>query len=107
MITLVDMLHYYEPDVQRALLARCRAALRPGGAILIREGDGDRQGGAGWTRAVERLAVKIGWNRGPAVKFRPKADLIADLEALQLTVTVDEVAGRLHPGNILLIARAA
>lgn len=105
-ITLVDMLHYYEPDVQRALLARCKAALRPDGMLLIREGDGERRGGARFTRAIERLAVRIGWNRGPEVKFRAKEDLIADLSALGFAVAIDEVAGKLHPGNVLLIARS-
>lgn len=103
-LTLVDMLHYYEPEVQRQLLSRCRQALRPSGKLLVREGDAQRRGGARFTRWVENLAVRIGWNRGPQVKFRPKEDLIADLAALGLTVAVDEVAGQLHPGNVLLVA---
>jgi uncharacterized protein (DUF2062 family)/SAM-dependent methyltransferase len=106
-ITLVDMLHYYDAEAQRALLARCRAALRPGGRILVREGDAERRGGARWTRMIERLAVRLGWNRGPSVRFRPVPELVADLEALGLRVRVDEVAGRLHPGNVLLVAEAA
>jgi uncharacterized protein (DUF2062 family) len=105
-ITLVDMLHYYDAETQRALLARCRRALRPGGRILVREGDGERRGGARFTRWVERLAVRLGWNRGPSVRFRPVPELVADLEALGLSVRVDEVAGRLHPGNVLLVADA-
>jgi uncharacterized protein (DUF2062 family)/SAM-dependent methyltransferase len=103
-IALVDVLHYYDAAAQQALLARCRAALRPGGRLLVREGDRRRRGGARWTRAVEALAVRIGWNRGPAVRFRPVAELRADLEALGFAVRVDEVAGRLHPGNVLLVA---
>jgi SAM-dependent methyltransferase len=104
-ITLVDVLHYYEAESQRALLARCRAALRPGGALLIREGDRARQGGARFTRFVERAVTKLGWNRGPQVRFRPIAELARDLEALGFVVATDEVAGRLHPGNVLLSAR--
>ena len=54
-------------------LARCRAALRPGGRLLVREGDPSRRGGARFTRAVEAVVTRLGWNRGPAVRFRPIA----------------------------------
>jgi SAM-dependent methyltransferase len=106
-ITLVDMLHYWDADVQRALLLRCRAALRPGGRLLVREGDPARRGGARWTRAVEALVTRLGWNRGPTVRFRPVAELRADLEALGFVVRVDEVAARTHPGNVLLVGDLA
>jgi uncharacterized protein (DUF2062 family)/SAM-dependent methyltransferase len=106
-ITLVDVLHYYDAAAQRALLERCRAALRDGGRVLVREGDRQRSGGARWTRFVEWLAIKIGWNRGPAVRFRPIDELRADLEALGFAVSTDEVAGKLHPGNVLLLAELA
>ncbi len=104
-ITLVDVLHYYDVETQRALLARCVASLNAGGTLLVREGDGARKGSSMFTRLGESIVTKLGWNRGPAVKFRPIADLEADLRALNLSVSQDEVAGKLHPGNVLLIAR--
>jgi len=103
-ITLVDVLHYYEAHKQEELLERCRAALRPGGRLLIREGDGARRGGARFTRIVERWATRMGWNRGPAVRFRPISELRAALVDLGFRVDEDEVAGRFHPGNVLLVA---
>jgi uncharacterized protein (DUF2062 family)/SAM-dependent methyltransferase len=106
-ITLVDMLHYYDEGAQRTLLGRCAAALRPGGHLLVREGDRARSGGAWLTRAIERLVTRLGWNRGPQVRFRPVAELRRDLEALGFEVEVDEVAGRLHPGNVLFVAAKA
>jgi len=105
-ITLIDVLHYHDPGSQRALLDRCRAALRPGGRLLIREGDGARGGGARWTRFVESCATRMGWNRGPAVLFRPIAELRAALVELGFRVEEDEAAGRLHPGNVILAAEA-
>jgi uncharacterized protein (DUF2062 family)/SAM-dependent methyltransferase len=102
-ITLVDVLHYYDAEAQRALLERCRAALRPGGRLLVREGDRERSGGARWTRFIEAAVTRLGWNRGPGVRFRPVGELRADLESLGFRVRVDEVAGRLHPGNVLLV----
>ena len=70
--------------------------------------DGDRryrqrQGAARWTRFVEGWMVRLGWNRAPDVHFRPISELRADLESLGFAVHVDEVAGRLHPGNVLLV----
>ena len=106
-ITLVDMLHYYDAATQQKLLERCRAALRPGGRLLVREGDRERRGGARWTRFVENWMVRLGWNRGPDVKFRPIAALRQDLESLGFAVHVDEVAGHLHPGNVLIIGTLA
>ncbi|MCU1276971.1 MAG: Glutamate synthase large chain [bacterium] len=105
-ITLVDMLHYWDAAVQRALLSRCRAALRPGGRLLVREGDPSRRGGARFTRAIEWIVTKLGWNRGPTVRFRPVAELRADLEALGFIVRIDEVAAATHPGNVLLVCDA-
>ena len=105
-VALVDMLHYWDVETQRAILARCRAALRTGGRLLVREGDPARRGGARFTRVVERMVTRLGWNRGPGVHFRAIADLRADLEALGFAVTVDEVAARTHPGNVLLVCEA-
>jgi SAM-dependent methyltransferase len=103
-ITLVDVLHYYGTDRQEEILERCRAALGPGGRLLIREGDGVRPGGARFTRIVERWATRMGWNRGPAVRFRPISELRTALVGLGFRVDEDEVAGRFHPGNVLLVA---
>ncbi len=105
-ITLVDMLHYWDADAQRAILSRCRAALRPGGRLLVREGDPARRGGARFTRAIEWLVTRLGWNRGPQVRFRPVDELRADLEALGFRVRIDDVAARTHPGNVLLVCDA-
>ena len=79
--------------------------MREGGRLLVREGDGARKGSSRWTRLVEAAVTKLGWNRGPQVRFRPIAELEADLVALGFVVSRDEVAGKLHPGNVLLEAR--
>jgi SAM-dependent methyltransferase len=103
-ITLVDVLHYYEPAVQTQVLQRAAAALRPGGQLLIRETDPGRRGGARLTRFIERLMVRLGWNRGPAVHYRPLAALHAELRALGLATEQLELAGATHPGNVLVCA---
>jgi hypothetical protein len=90
--------------VQTQVLTRATAALRAGGQLLIRETDPGRRGGARVTRFIERLMVRLGWNRGPAVHYRPLAELHAELHALGLATTQVELAGATHPGNVLLCA---
>ena len=104
-ITLVDMLHYYSPAIQDALLARCVHALNPGGRLLVREADRTRSGFARWTRWVEGQSTRLGWNKGPSVFFRAPASLHECLTSLGCDVHFEPVAGPLHPGNILIIAQ--
>ena len=104
-VTLVDVLHYYDAATQREVLARAAAVLRPGGLLLIRETDPAHRGGARLTRLIERAAVRLGWNRGPRVTYRPLDELAQDLRSLGLRVTQRELAATTHPGNVLVLAR--
>jgi hypothetical protein len=104
-VTLVDVLHYYDGGAQQEILARCRAALARGGLLLIREGDGARRRGSRFTRGFERAATRLGWNRGPSVRFRPIAELRASLGALGFDVVEEEVSGLFNPGNVLLVCQ--
>lgn len=104
-ITLIDVLHYYQPAVQSQVLRRAAAALRPGGQLLIRETDPARRGAARLTRLIERTMVRLGWNRGPSVYYRPLSELHAELQGLGLSTHQLELAGATHPGNVLVCAR--
>lgn len=101
-VTLIDVLHYYQPARQDALLGRVAAALRPGGLLLIRETDPARRGGAGLTRLIERAMVRFGWNLGPQVAYRSLDELAAALTQLGFAVVKTELAATTHPGNVLL-----
>ena len=103
-ITLIDVLHYYEPAVQTQILQRAASALRPGGQLLIRETDPGRRGAVRLTRFIERLMVRLGWNRGPSVHYRPLPELHSELQALGLVTSQLELAGATHPGNVLICA---
>lgn len=104
-VTLIDVLHYYPAAEQDALLAQVARALRPGGLLFIRETDPAGQGGAGLTRFIERAMVRLGWNVGPAVRYRPLSELAAVLSALGFAVTMAELSATTHPGNVLLTCR--
>jgi SAM-dependent methyltransferase len=103
-ITLVDLLHYFDNDTQRALLARAAAALPPGGRLLIREHDHADSFRSRWTRHIEKQSMRFGWNRSAGLHFRPISELVCELETLGLAVEQRPVSGPLHPGNVLLIA---
>lgn len=103
-IAIVDVLHYFDEATQRAVLARAVKALATGGVLFVRDGEGGREGSA-WTRAIERLAVRLGWNRSDdRPRFRPISALVADLEGLGMSCTIERTAGPLHPGNVLVRA---
>ena len=105
-IAVVDMLHYYEVEDQRRILARAAAALAPGGQLLVRESDAARHGPSWWTRGLESFSVRAGWNRGERrTHFRRAAELRADLEGLGLEVAMAPLSGPIHPGNVLLCGR--
>jgi hypothetical protein len=104
-VTLIDVLHYYEPAKQDALLSRVVAALRPGGLLLIRETDPERRGGAGLTRLIERAMVRLGWNLGPQVRIARWRAATGTRNQLGFTVEVTELAATTHPGNVLLCCR--
>lgn len=106
-LTIIDVLHYFDDAGVARVLDDAVALLSPNGIMLIREGDGGRSGGSSWTRFVESLAVRAGWNRAHRVEFREAAALGKTLQARGLHVEVQETSGRLHPGNVLFICRFA
>jgi O-methyltransferase involved in polyketide biosynthesis len=103
-VTLIDVLHYFEPSQQARLLRRVADSLPSGGLLLIRETDGGRCGATRFTRAFERIAMAIGWNRGAQTHFRSRAEWTEELAAAGFRVSVSDVSGRMNPGNVLLVA---
>jgi uncharacterized protein (DUF2062 family)/SAM-dependent methyltransferase len=104
-VTIIDVLHYFDDATIARVLDSAVSVLAPGGSLLIREGDAQKSGGSRWTRFVEAIAVRVGWNRAHAVQFRPADFLRQALEQRGLCVSVHDTAGKLHPGNVLFVAR--
>lgn len=103
-VLMVDLLHYYPVDEQRALLERAAAALRPGGLLVVRETCGRRGGRVRMTRLLEWLSVRFRWNRGPGLFYREREDLVADLSGLGLLCSLEAASSNLHEGNALVWA---
>lgn len=100
-ILLLDVLHYVEPFAQDAWLGRCASGLKPGGLLIIREHDASHKGAV--AEGFERLAVKLGWNRGPGFHPRRTIDLVHRLESLGLAV--ETIKDGTADGLTLFVAR--
>ena len=82
-VLLIDVLHYLEPHEQAAALARIKAWLAPGGRVILREVDARPGLKSAFTRAIERVATVLGYNRATRpLGFRPLNELIEELERL-------------------------
>ena len=74
------MLHYWVPEKQQKILNHARAAWRPGGRLVLR--DGARAEGAAHRRIHrwEKFATRVGMNRTQeGLHFQTRADLDAML----------------------------
>lgn len=103
-ITIIDVLHYIDFEAQQRALAHARAALRPGGRLLLRVGDA----GAGWpfrlSRSVDTLVIALrglGWRR---LHCRPVSAWRHALEQLGFVVDVLPMSAGTPFANVLLVA---
>lgn len=104
-ILILDALHYFSHEQQRAVLARIRQALPPGGVFLTRVGDA----GAGLTyricNGVDRLVTYTRGHRLPRLYCRTLADWVAELQRLGFVVEAEPMSGRKPFANVMLVCR--
>jgi 2-polyprenyl-3-methyl-5-hydroxy-6-metoxy-1,4-benzoquinol methylase len=62
-IILSDVLHYLPPHDQEKLLLKCMQSLNPGGGIIIRDADSNREKGHSRSRFTEFLSIGMGFNK--------------------------------------------
>lgn len=103
-VILADVLHYLAPHEQRALLERCAGALRPRGLLLIRETDRRRDRLRAAER-IERLAMRLGWNRGAGVRAWALDEMAAFLRGLGFRVETRPAGRGPFSANTLLVCR--
>jgi SAM-dependent methyltransferase len=105
-VMLLDVLHYMSPESQRDVLERVRAALPPGGLLVLRVGDAE--GGvrfrlSRWSDQVIALARGHGLLR---LHCRSIGEWRALLRACRFESTVQPMGGGTPFTNVLLIAHA-
>ena len=65
-ISLIDVLHYFEPETQARILKRCYELLEPGGRLIAREVEPEHGAMSGFNRLYEKIATRIGFTRDNA-----------------------------------------
>jgi uncharacterized protein (DUF2062 family) len=104
-ILVLDVLHYLTIEEQSALLGRLAAHVAPGGHLLIRDVDARATSRSRLTRWFERVATRIGYNRGASLHFRTADELVAELTAQGLSCSLDRERASGPLANVLVIAR--
>lgn len=105
-IVLLDVLHYLDRDGQHRVLDRVRAALAPGGVIVLRVADASPTLRFRITTAVDRLAGRIRGQRPGPFHCRPLDAWRSELERRGLEVEARAMSAGTPFANTLLVARA-
>ncbi len=105
-VLLIDLLHYFTPAEQDAILRRAAAAVRAGGRLVVREADTERGVRSAVTLLEERVFTALRYNRGERVRFRPAREIAALLEGAGLACEVIPAWGKTPFSNVLVVGRA-
>jgi SAM-dependent methyltransferase len=104
-VVILDVLHYVSIEAQDDVLRRVRAALAPGGVLLLRIGDA----GAGlpfkFSLWVDRVVTFIRGHRNSCLYCRPLSAWHAALSSLGFEVSTLPMHKGTPFANILLVAR--
>lgn len=105
-IALLDVLHYLDRAAQERVLRRARAALAPGGQLLMRVGDAAGGLRCSFSQAFDSSVALLRRGRWLRLHCRPAAEWIRLLEALGLSVQRRPQRAGTPFANVLLVARA-
>lgn len=100
-VTILDILQYFQPAEQKALLEAAAARVAPGGRLIIRSGLATDNWRYRLTRFGDRLAGWTRWMRDHAVCYPNEAFLQETLTAAGLTGTIRPLWGRTPFNNWL------
>jgi 2-polyprenyl-3-methyl-5-hydroxy-6-metoxy-1,4-benzoquinol methylase len=90
-VAMIDMLHYFDRETQRAFVARATELLESRGILLVREVDPSGGLASRWNRLYETLATRTGFTRttGRSLHFRPVSEWSGLLEECGLDVRIE------------------
>lgn len=104
-VVILDVLHYLQPADQEAVLARVRAALAPGGTLILRVGDADAGVRFQVSLWVDRIVTFARGHRIAALHCRPLTAWTALLERLGFAVETVPMSAGTPFANVLLVGR--
>ncbi len=87
-VTMIDILHYFDPASQQFLINDAARVLAPGGILVVREIDSNAGVKAAANRLYEHLATGVGFTRsaGQTLSFRGAREWTRLIESAGLTV---------------------
>ncbi|HEY5297421.1 MAG TPA: 1-acyl-sn-glycerol-3-phosphate acyltransferase [Verrucomicrobiae bacterium] len=105
-ILLLDVLHYWTPEKQQAILNKARQALRPGGRLILRDAARGENSAHRRVTFWEKIATRLGHNKTmEGLHFQSRAELEVALKKAGFPrMEIQPGAGR--DSNFLLIAIA-
>lgn len=105
-IAMIDVLHYFAPSAQEAVIRAAHGRLAPGGTLLLREVDPDGGAAARWNRWYERIATGVGFTRTERGEhhFRSRTEWARLLETLGFEVTAERCSSALF-ADVLYVGR--
>jgi 1-acyl-sn-glycerol-3-phosphate acyltransferase len=103
-ILLLDVLHYWTPEKQQAILEKARRALRPGGKLILRDAARSENAAHRRVHFWEKFATRFGLNQTKeGLHFQSLPEIEAALRCAGFSgLEVRRDAGR--DSNVLLVA---
>lgn len=84
-VVMLDVLQYLDSASQQKILRNIAAVLQPGNVLVMRQGLRDDSWRHRFTRIVDAIG-KIGWNRGEALTFPTREELLAPFAGFEIEV---------------------
>jgi SAM-dependent methyltransferase len=104
-VVILDVLHYIGIDEQNQVLQRVRAALAPGGLLLLRVGDASAKRGFAISQWVDAVVTRIRGHRVLPQYGRTLTEWSAQLQQLGFEVRSQAMSAGTPFANVLLIAK--
>jgi SAM-dependent methyltransferase len=101
-VVVLDVLHYIDIAAQDAVLTRIRAALDPGGRLLLRVGDASQRVGFAVSQWVDRVVTTVRGHRAPPTYGRTLDQWRSALQGLGFTVQALPMSRGTPFANVLL-----
>jgi SAM-dependent methyltransferase len=104
-VVILDVLHYVDHAAQEDILRRVRAAIRPGGVLLLRVGAQSDSLRFRYTVWVDRVVMRLRGHRLERLWCRPLEAWVALLGSLGFAAEARPMSEGTPFANVLLVAR--
>lgn len=104
-VVLFDVLHYLSPNQQLALLGQLAEGVAPGGMLIVRDCQRDRNLRFWLTHLAERFAQLTTWNIKVELHFPSRDEICAAFDQENFSRTITPLWGRTPFNNHLFVFR--